>query len=304
MRKERILYTFLLSAIFIAVTGYFLPEPPSSRMKAERFWAYKTHTLKKFDIICIGDSRIYRGLSPDAMKKVLPDYNILNLGYSNGGLNDPLFSEATKKLDEKSNTRIIVIGITPASLTEEASQNEHLKQELRRKKTEVYQRIYLNPYLQFFEPTKPNVIIDSIFNHQKTNNYYEHFTKCGFVGGRKDKYDTNEALESYRKQFLREQVSEAVILNLMDQIQKWKMKGIQVYGYRPPSTEKMEILENEMSGFNEESFIEQFKNAGGIWIDIDMQNLRSYDGSHLDEESAEKVSKELAKKIRPIESLI
>ena len=109
MRKERILYTFLLSAIFIAVTGYFLPEPPSSRMKAERFWAYKTHTLKKFDIICIGDSRIYRGLSPDAMKKVLPDYNILNLGYSRAVYKKQDISEDRKEVLKKKEDNVLVI---------------------------------------------------------------------------------------------------------------------------------------------------------------------------------------------------
>jgi hypothetical protein len=298
MKKERIIYTLVLSIALIAIVGFCLPDSPSSRLKMERFWVLKTHTKKKFDIVIIGDSRVYRGLSPNAMKEILPDLNILNFGYSNGGLNNPLFLEATKKLDENSRKKIIVIGITPASLTPGAAKNEHLKQELRRKKTEVIQRIYLNPYFQFFEPTKPNVIIDSIFNRQKTNNYYEHFTEYGFVGGKKDIYNTNEALDSYRNQFKKEQVSEKVISNLIEQVKQWKSKNIMVFGYRPPSTEKMEMLENEMSGFVEADFIHQFEMAGGIWINLELENLKSYDGSHLDEESAERVSKELAKEIK------
>lgn len=298
MLKERITYTFLLSAILIALTGYLLPEPPSSRMKADQFWSYKTHTKKKFDIVLIGDSRLYRGLSPDAMKKEMPNFDILNFGYSNGGLHEPLLSEAAKKLDEESTKKIIVIGVTPASLTPGAAKNEHLLQELRRKNSEVFQRIYLTHYLQLFEPTTPKMIINSIFDKVETNNYYEHFTKYGFVGGRKDVYDTNEALESYRKQFQREQVSDAIIDNLLKQVKEWNNKGIKVFGYRPPSTKKMEQLENELSGFREVQFVKQFEEAGGIWLELQIDNLKSYDGSHLDEESAEIFSKEIAKIIK------
>lgn len=300
MKKERIIYTLIACALFTFLIGFFLPKPPSSALQGERFWTFKTHTKKKYDIVYVGDSRVYRGLSPDAMKRVFTKLDILNFAYSNGGLAEPMFEEATKKL--KDNNSIIIIGITPASLTPGAAENEHLKQELRRKKTEVLKRVYINPHLRFFEAVKPISIIDSIRNKHTTNNYYETFTEFGFVGGRKDVYDINEAIESYIKHFKREQVSPEIIQNLMHQVNVWKNSGIKVYGFRPPTTEKMVELEDSMSGFEEHIFVKEFEQAGGNWLDIDVPDLRSYDGSHLDMESAERFSFELAKALKIYEN--
>jgi hypothetical protein len=53
----------------------------------DAFWSNKANADAIYDIILMGDSRIYRGLSPEEMATILEDYRILNFGFSAGGLN-------------------------------------------------------------------------------------------------------------------------------------------------------------------------------------------------------------------------
>ena len=61
----------------------------------------------------------------------------------------------------------------------------------------------------------------------------------------------------------------------------------------------MEKTENQYSKFDFEAFIKKFEQNGGKWILIkNRSDYFSYDGSHLDEKSALKLSTYLAKEIK------
>ena len=75
-------------------------------------------------------------------------------------------------------------------------------------------------------------------------------------------------------------------------------EGIKIVGFRPPSTLAMEQLEDSLSGFDYSKFINEFKQMGGIWLTFSLQDYKSYDGSHLHYESANKFTKNLAQKIK------
>ena len=54
-----------------------------------------------------------------------------------------------------------------------------------------------------------------------------------------------------------------------------------------------------MLGFDREAFVRDFRAAGGIWLDVDQDGYRTYDGSHLVRSSAEKLSRDLARAMSP-----
>jgi hypothetical protein len=64
---------------------------------ANRYWVVKTHIQKNYDIILLGDSRVYRGISPSTMEQSMQGVRILNFGYSGGGLNQYMYEEADNK---------------------------------------------------------------------------------------------------------------------------------------------------------------------------------------------------------------
>ena len=55
----------------------------------------------------------------------------------------------------------------------------------------------------------------------------------------------------------------------------------------------MEHLEDSITGFDEIEFIERFESLGGTWLRIDKTGYETYDGSHLREVEAARLSREI-----------
>jgi hypothetical protein len=286
-------FTFvLLLSIIINDTR---PNKDYSTLLYDWFWTQKTHYAKGNNIVFMGDSRIYRGISSESVKSVFPKQKVLNLGYSSGGLNQYMFDVAYSLLDKKKKVKIIVLGVTPFSMTEAARENEHFKQELERPLAEVVERNYLNPYLSIFESIS---FVDYKTDPNKIN-YPQVFHENGWIESSKTHTIKTEVLSSYRKTFSKTIRSEKSISETLKFVAQMKNKGIAVYGFRPPTCQEMEKLENQLSGFNEDKFKNLFIAAGGRWIDIPNRfSFNTYDGSHLHYESAKKLSLILAKKIK------
>ena len=67
----------------------------------------------RFDMILMGDSRVYRGLSPEAMKSVLSDYRIFNFGYSGGGLDPVMYRRQNAGLIPTADIRASFLALLP-----------------------------------------------------------------------------------------------------------------------------------------------------------------------------------------------
>ena len=286
--KTRLSYRFFLmlaSAILgIWLVGYWRPEPISSSIQKDKFWVTKVHSKKTYDVIVTGDSRVYRGIDPSSISKALNGIDVLNFGFSSGGHNPFIFSEIEKRLDETSKHKMIVLSLTPFSLTSKAQNNAHFIQENERDRKEVLLRRYVNPALSFFDPIKPT---DIMYANDTKQGYYERFRSHGWVESRKIPYNNKAALKSYAKNFENNRIDNDVVQQVLSQVKGWTGQGIQVFAVRMPTTKEMEILENELSGYSEEELKKEFEKAGGYWIDYENRyRYTSYDGSHLDAEAA------------------
>jgi hypothetical protein len=293
--KLKIFGTFLITLGLSLFVGFTRPKTAYSKLMYDWFWVNKTHFPKKSSILFLGDSRTYRGISTKAIKTVFPDQEVMNLGYSSGGFNTKMFEFASQQITNEGKVKIIVLGISPFSFTKEARKNEHFLQELNRPLAEIIERKYLNPLLTHFEPIK---ITDYQLN-KNTVYYYQTFYDDGWVASHKVPEDKDEAYLSYKKALSKTEISEKSIKETLSFVDEMHHKGVKVYAYRPPSTQKMEMLENEISGFDEDKFRLELEKKGGKWIDIpNKYSFKSYDGSHLHFESAKKLSFILAKKIK------
>jgi hypothetical protein len=313
MKKERSLIALLLAIPIVLVlfalkprstTLVVLPlyEDPVRRSGAagERFWVLKTHSTTQYDMILMGDSRLYRGISPQAIEAILPGMRILNFGYSGGGLNPLMYQAAEQRLDPESNHPVIVFGVTPLTLTKQAEKNEHYLQELNRPADYIFMQRYLQPLVRFLEPLNPSTLfrtkVDqaSAFTQQ---GYYQEFYDDGWIASWTIPEDPQRTLQSFRDIFNETPVDAESVERLLEQTQQWTQRGIQVYAFRVPSSPQMVALENQLSGFDEAAFVEKFKNAGGVWFDIPLEPYHSYDGSHLTKEAALKLSTDLGRLI-------
>jgi hypothetical protein len=304
--RERSVRTLLVALALIVLVGFLFSgrrEPGrESDLVEERFWALKSRFLKaEHNVVVCGDSRVYRGISPAAMNSALPDFKIVNFGYSAGGLDRLMLKSAEALLDPKAKFRIIVLGVTPTSLTPFAAENEQYLSLMRKPYSEMFESIYFLPIKTFLMPIFPREIKGLLSGTRtKSDGYHLIFHDDGWVESWYEVPRPEEQLSSYRARFESYQVSSDLCRDVLQVVREWKSRGIQIFGYRPPATRAMVALEDSMSGFREAEFIKEFMNAGGIWLSFNPDDYVSYDGSHLDADSAKKLSRDLADKIRVI----
>lgn len=295
MFKERIIQVFFISIILIVVCIFYLPKRENKKVDYEKFWIEKTFSGNDYDMLILGDSRAYRGISPFEIEKTLLEIKVLNFGYSSGRLNKFMYKEAEKHLNQNSKQRIILLAIAPNTLTKAPVEDEQYMSLLTLPKEEVIQRTYLAPMLNHFVPIslEDMLLLKKDLNSKKEN-YIEEFHNNGWVASYMIEEDTTEALETYQVWFSKTKVEDELIEDLIYQTKEWVNKGIKVFGFRPPVSSSMKQIEDSLSDFNENLLRTKFEKAGGKWIVLDKNIYHSYDGSHIDKNSAIELSKDIA----------
>lgn len=312
MWQDRCFKVFLMCILLAIPAGIFKPESPDrnqlGEISSEAFWTLKTHCPPEYDMVLVGDSRMYRDVSPKAMQTVLTEYRILNFGYSSGGLNPTMYRAAEQKLDPESNKKSIVLGISPHAFTLAAADNAHFLQERDRPKEFIYKKMremnheedFIDHCVNFLAPTTPRDIMKALFgiDIRLPDGSYHEYHKDGWVASWAIPEDPTKGVKSFRHKFQKGKVSPELVTQLIQQTRSWNEQGIPVFAFRPPTTEEMVAVENELGGFDEESFVRRFEEVGGIWFDLDPERYHSYDGSHLRRDSAIQLSIDLARLIK------
>lgn len=294
MRNIKI--TVVLTLILIVLFKILLPSPKKNQEEMDQFWYSKTFAKSEYDIVVCGDSRIYRGISIKDLKKPLPNQiEAINLGYSSGGLSSEYLKFAVSKFNKKAKKKILVIGVTPHSLTKEAFKNEALHEKMNIAPAQNFRFRYLSSFLKSFSPYKP---IDLI-SHKK-DNYLEEYMPGGWIASSYIIPDSTYAWESYRKTFTEYQVQQKQVNSFLSDLKQYKNQGIKIVAFRPPSTFGMRQLEDSLSKFNENQLKTAIKELGGVWIEYRDGDFSSYDGSHLAKKSAKKLSRFIGLKINKL----
>jgi hypothetical protein len=298
-KKERLLLLVIFVAIISATIVIFgLPSDSKKRIVSKNFWINKTHTNRKYSLIVSGDSRIYRGISPSEMEKVLDGYRGFNVGYSSGGFSKLMYDKIEQNIDFNAEKPVIVLGVSPWSLTPRAGQNKHLSGELNRKREELIQAKYFSSVNTFFAPYTIKELYDKQTDKEEVKGVVYRYTSKGWVASNTDVPNPGKALGSERTAYVENQVSGELLSWLVEKVREWESKGVAVFAFRPPANHAMEALEDSLSGFREPHVVDELEKAGAVWFDFDIDEYFSYDGSHLDEQSAVKLSRKLALKIK------
>lgn len=294
-RLPNITITIFIALIFSLALSFILPKNDEKYL-GEMFWTRKTFAPAHYDVILLGDSRLYRGLSPTVIEKCFEkNIKVLNFGFSNGGLNPEMYKAAEQKIDKKSQHKTIVLGITANTLTNFTITNEQYKQEKNRPREEIIERLYFNPLQYWFSAVSPETLKEYYFGDPDSAYYINHYYMNGYVKSIKYPVDTLYAIPSYIKDFTNYKVNPQLIKTLVKQVKQWNSEGINVFALRPPVPHAMKMLEDTMGLYNQTYIEKQITQAGGIWLDTDTAKFTTYDGSHLDIESADKLSKIVGK---------
>lgn len=271
----------------------FLPSPYINKELENEFWIKKTFSKTHSNVVIGGDSRTYRGLSPKALKSTIgKELSIVNLGYSDGGFGLEYLQFLHQRLDTTAEQPMLILGITPLSLTKNSADSKHLKSIQNKTKSEIFSGLYFASFLKHFPPYKPYELFDD-----STEAYVIDYQTNGFAASNHSKGDFELTYYIYWDIFQKTNVNDTVIQNLTLELKKYVDQGIAVYCYAPPTPERMRKIEAEGSGLNWEAFITKLKNAGVNWINVEPTKYKSYDGSHIYAYDAHELSLYIGKQI-------
>ncbi|WP_411030448.1 hypothetical protein [Spongiimicrobium sp. 3-5] len=310
IKRYKIGLTFFLVMFSTIIIKNYLPLKRSNAEITNEFWIKKTHQKAKKNIVIGGNSRIYRGVSVESVLSAIDEsLTGVNLGYSALGYNDEYLDFLLSRLDTKSKTKIVVLGIDPGPLTDIAAENKSFKSYKKVNYSEVLKTLYINPFFSIsaYRPSE----IAKLFVEDTTNlkgfievreNYFGKYDKDGWVASYKIPSNPSEALPVYKKFATDNNVvlSKKIIENLLLRLADFRKQDIDVVAFRPPSTKAMQEWENKEFGFDEKKIRNEIEKIGGYWIDINTSNFQSYDGSHLHYSSAENLSKLIGEKINEL----
>lgn len=292
--KYRIIYLFCSSLILVCLVGFVRPEPMNSKASEIFFWNNKVNDTKKYNFIISGDSRAYRGVAPYEIETIIQNYEVKNLGFSSGGFNEEVFKLVNKYLDINKNDNIVLICLTPFSLTNSAYESGHIKSLEKNRGFENWKINNITKRLTFFDPIIPSEIAARYFSY----GYYHKYCNNGWIESEKLPIDRDIALELYTKEFANNKFSEMAFQVLLENIFDLTNKNVKVYALRMPVYPKLKALEDSLSGFNENIIKSKIISSGGYWLNVQDSLYSTYDGSHLDGESARLLSVNIAKKIK------
>lgn len=300
--KHRLLGAGICTVLALLLGGWFLPKQPASSVGSDWFWSNKVQPGRLFELVAVGDSRMYRGFSPeDFAAAFAPDRTIegFNFGFSSAGLDTHLLRAAAALLDTTAKQPLLLVGITTSSLADENGVNKQFWQEQKRSPIEVWQRKNINPHLTFFDPSSPN----TLRNHwnEERQGYYQHYHKNGWVASEKYPHTPWESYEHVKNTYPHVAFSLKFRQQLLQQITTWQAQGIQVVAFRPPAAPHLEEVEMLPQYYPEAAIKAQIEAVGGIWLELpNTEQYLTYDGNHLIEASARQWSRDLGQQLQQI----
>jgi len=294
--SDRITITIVVS-VMLCVTFATRREHNHTGLSSDRFWSTKLGWSKNTDLVACGDSRVLNAVSPSAIESVLPVVNARNFGFSGAGYSAEYLEAAGRVVDPKSEQPTVILGITPHSLTPGACLRNTYIEEKNKPSARLAHGDAIDRTLFYFRPMDTKQF-RRLFRVSRRSKQLTQLNPDGWRAVQTDHVDHNNVIEHYRSQlFENNTVDWSIVDSLCQTVYLWTSKGIRVFAFRPPTCTEMEAVENERSGFNEDKFIRQFEQGGGIWLDLTSSDLTCYDGSHINRNSAKTFSRRLAEAI-------
>jgi len=304
--KDRSLITLGLSAFLIFLISSNRNDTRYAKAP-EWYWQMKLEWNNEADVILAGNSRVYRGLVPDEFKKINSKLKALNAGFSSARFSNSYLDYIDKVLEDKSNDKIIVLGITPGVFIDDSFENDGFLSSLEEKRyrtsilpAKIQVQFYWieNSFASFDIDLLWNLKYGNVVNRSINNNYIQIFHDDGWVQSDFVKRQPQKQISYYRRAWNKYSVSEYLVDLLVEKVKYWTSQEIQVIAVNMPTTPEMQEVEAKLSKLNLPILKRRMENAGALWLEFPVAQFTSYDGSHLESESARKLSRMIVDKIR------
>ncbi len=297
-RVDRTYLACAIAAVLLVAIG-LLPKRQAKIVETgipqRELYAMKLAWGPEFDVVLGGNSRVTVGLDPAQLAAELGGLRVGNFGFDGNGFGPDYLAAMEARLDPRSRRRMLVLGVSPMTLTERAARQNGFNEERRRPLDERILIAHWPRFMDFFERFNPRMAVVWLRAQHQVSTEYFRGTPSGFAA--QDMEPRNLGLQV---DFLRANapdrafpVSPALRSGLIAQVQRWREAGIEVAAFRPPTSDALHREELRVTGYAEEDFVREFTAAGGMWIDVPADGFETYDGGHLVEKDAARLSRSL-----------
>ena len=269
---------------------FFLKKSDNIGLNEQQFIRMKFDAQQDYNIIFAGDSRIMRGINPDIIENKL-HLKAFNFAFNALGYGKDYLDSVKSKIDIAGKRKIIVLGITPKSLTPFSLTTSEFKTQKNKSSFEKFQQRYLSQTSDKFKP----ISISNLFLEYTTQKVFKDYNSNGWMSLDAFPMDESYAIKLYSTTFKDNRVSDSIVHNVLVFVHECTRQGFEIYGIRPPVSEAIYGLEAEdHTGFNAAKFIDCFEQNGGRWLDFNVKKFEYSDGSHLSIASANNLSADIA----------
>ena len=277
-------------ATLLVAMGTFQPLPQNTRdyLEDSRFWCEKRYGKQQYDVLLMGDSRTYVGVSPEILQKYNPNMSFYNFGFCVGRINRQLLREAEKRL-KWNGKRILAFSCTCIDLMN--VKNEY-----------------------FFNIGELNLVLTALRSilSRKTNlvdQFNIFHTPFGYAEGRfsKNEDETSNSLKSYRNSFQKHPFRSSDFKHFVQNLKWCKRNNIKVVAYRMVSCREMDELEDKFSGVDWNKIKQAVLEEGFVWLErppsplLEQIEEHCWDASHLNAEGAELFSNWLGQELAKLD---
>ena len=267
-----------------------LTERERQEAVAEAFWRNKVWGKSVHDVLLLGDSRTYFGLSPEILETYRPGWSVYNFGFSSGRINRQLLMEASKRL-KPDGKRIFVFACTPIDLMDVRNRD-------------------------FFDKKRNTSSFSGFFAIQiKLRKSFQQIS--GFEGS--VLYPTRgwaamhqirpvvsfpKVLQSYTRDFTGRPFSPSDFAAFVDDLRWCREQKIHVIAFRMVSCPEMDDLEDRLSCCDFNKIKQAILDAGFTWLErppapmLQAIGDQCYDASHLNESGATSLSHWLGQQLK------
>jgi len=282
----------LLCTVFVIVRPH---NPRVSGIPAELMTEHKLNFYHEADFVFFGDSRTETNISPEDIARAFPKGTvILNCGFSAQSLSKEYFDYAIDVLKPASDgrKRYIVIGISDSNLGIESLNSPYHIDFADRPRTMWTKRVeyaFAACNVDEIKVLLGKKLRLSKQTHMHENGWNEIIVEKGFFQQKADGSTTGiRSSKSY----------ETGLEFLQEMIQYATQKNVTVIVWTPPKGISPTGVESkDQPTYNQQKLIDTVRAAGGIFIDLPKVAYTTYDGSHLESESAKRLSRILGQKL-------
>lgn len=292
--RERTLRAGAIAAVLVLAVG-LARQSDEYGLAPKTFWAAKIDARGTAEIVLLGDSQTLIGVSPEAMGGALNKDRVFNFGFEALNVSQTYLDHAEDVLDANARYPAIVIGATALMFTEHAEQDGYRHYAARH--WGPIDR-YFGRVRRFLAPITTREMLN-VFKMESRVTRFAQFHADGWLESDNDP-PSDDGLKVYQgifKPAFRGTVSTEKETLLLDAVRRWRAAGIDVYAFTPPVHPDVQRVIDADAGWDAAAFAKQFAETGGRWVEIDPAQYTTYDGVHLDAESARRLSVILAKGI-------